>query len=259
MVAGDATAAGSLLTPGAEMRDLRPIVGMSVKGTDLGPAMQAFLELGVTSMDWDVIATRGERLELGRMVMHGGAAANESLMAPGVDADGRIDLYVVHEVDQIDEAIADLDRRFLLGEGQRSEAWRSFIASVGHIDARDLDALTDMIREDFVGVDHRPLGYGEVDRAAFVATYPPMFERAPAARWRLVRDLLVTDRVAVGEMRVTGEQGGGGGGGGAFDVHMVSVLQTCEGMAVRLELFPGDALAAALDRARELLAEEGSI
>ncbi len=73
-------------------------------------------------MTSDVLAIRGERLVLARIAFSGRdqrpeAFHTEILRIAEIDADERIAAYVAFDLEDFDAAIAELDARYLAGEG----------------------------------------------------------------------------------------------------------------------------------------------
>ena len=254
-LAGDWDAMLGAMAPDVVFADLRPLLGgVSLSGHEGAKAFAgSVVASGVRSHTTTTVAMRGDRLALLRNLYEGERGSVEVLTVIVTDGGGHISEVGIYDPSQLDGAFTRLDELFLAGEGADREAWRLFVAALDYMNSRDLDGLRDMTREDFVAVDHRPLGWGEVDRMDFIAMYPPMFERAPDVRWRLVTDKLVTRQVAVGEMEVAGGHGVGDAGG--FELRMLGVLRTLDGQGAGLELYPVEDEAAALARAHDILAE----
>ena len=154
VLGGDLPGSLAMLSPDAEMRDHRPVIGgVSHTGDELAHGIAVFQEIGVHAMDWHPIANRGERLELGHMAMHGDGVTSDSLMAAEVDDAGLIVGWDIWDMDQLDEAYAKLDERFLAGE---DTVWRVVRAMHEALNAHDVGALAEVVSEQAVGVDHPP-------------------------------------------------------------------------------------------------------
>jgi ketosteroid isomerase-like protein len=91
----------------------------------------AMMELGITSIDIKVLATRGNRLALNRVTFAGpGGPADFHAVALQVlelDADGLQCANVFFDEAALDAAYAELDERFASGEGAAYPVWRVLI------------------------------------------------------------------------------------------------------------------------------------
>src|SRR6202044_1518948 len=92
---------------------------------------QATVDVGFTMTMSGTLATRGERLALLRVRVSGrdaGTIQNEALNIVEIDAEDRIAGNVVFELDDFDAAIAELDARYIAGEGAAHAGTWSLIA-----------------------------------------------------------------------------------------------------------------------------------
>jgi class 3 adenylate cyclase len=118
--------------------------------------MGAVADVGVKNIEFSVIATRGDRLFLGRSRASGDrrleAFGSEMLIIEEVDADNRYTAGVAYDLDDIDSAFKELDARYLVGEAAAHAHTWSVIAGafVAH-NRRELAAA----KPDVVSVDHR--------------------------------------------------------------------------------------------------------
>ena len=117
--------------------------------------MQAMAEIGCTNITSTAVAIRGERLVLAR---HSFTAPNW----PGLDtetidvvesgADGRIVAEIAFDPDDIAAAIAELDARFLAGEGApHAHTWSIITQNYAAVQRHEIPAWT----TDAVNIDHR--------------------------------------------------------------------------------------------------------
>jgi hypothetical protein len=104
--------------------DRRRIVGAGIRhGRDAEIAgMNATAEVGTKNITGAVLATRGENLALSRVCFSGHDQASATFLAEvlGVvetNADNMIEAVVVFDLDDFDGAFAELDARYLAGEG----------------------------------------------------------------------------------------------------------------------------------------------
>ena len=110
---------------------------------------------------------RGERLALTRLVVgtadvSPGAPHDELLQLYGIDEEGRIALQVLFDIEDMDAALAELDAQHARFEEERPQARRLENAATGvyerlhaYFAARDWDAITEILNEDYYGEDRR--------------------------------------------------------------------------------------------------------
>ena len=114
-------------------------------------------DLGVTSATSDVIATRGERLvlirsRLSRSNEEPGAFYVDLLWLVEIDTNHRAAAWVTFDLDDFDAAIAELDARYLAGEGAaHAGTWSLIAGAFVALNRRELPATT----PDPVSIDHR--------------------------------------------------------------------------------------------------------
>ncbi len=157
--ARDWDAMAQILTADNSMDDRRRVVNAGVrKGrADNIANMRAVAEVGVQNVASDVIATRGERLVLGRVRVSGRDQRPEpfetvDLHITEIDEDERIVGGVVFDLDDFDAAIAELDARYLAGEAAaHAHTWSALTGAFAAINRRELPERT----PDWVNVDHR--------------------------------------------------------------------------------------------------------
>lgn len=154
--------------------DRRRVVGAGVQlGRDVDiDNMRAWADVGIASMTSHVIATRGDRLFLGRTRFFGPEQGpdtfhSEVLGLVEIDTENRVVARVVFEADELDAAIAELDARYLAGEAStHSHTWTLVTEAFVALNQRKIPATT----SDWVNIDHRrlvPIGTG--DLAAYLS------------------------------------------------------------------------------------------
>ncbi len=142
--------------------DRRPLVSFGVlNGRDAQMAnMRAVAELLSTDVTSTVIATRAARLALLRLgfsVRGQGPDAFqiEVLGVVGIDTENRIAAFVVFDTNDFEGATAELDARYLAGEGAvHSHTWSVISQAYAALNRRALPATT----PDWTSVDHRHFG-----------------------------------------------------------------------------------------------------
>ena len=142
--------------------DRRPLVSFGVlHGRDAQMAnMRAVAELLSTEVTSTVIATRAARLALVRLgfsVRGQGPDAFqiEVLGVVGIDTEDRIAAFVVFDTNDLEGATAELEARYLAGEGAvYSHTWSVISQAYAALNRRALPATT----RDWTSVDHRHFG-----------------------------------------------------------------------------------------------------
>src|SRR5262249_12705701 len=145
------------------------------------------------------LAVRGEQLALSRVEVRA-ADGREIVFLQVHEWDGSKLAYAAHyDEDDLVDAEAELDERYVAGEGaEHREAVRAFTRSVGCLQAQDLDGLGECLSSDFVGVDHRELGWGTRDAEEFIALLESFRDLRHAYVSQAVQ---FTDRTALGTVR----------------------------------------------------------
>ena len=145
------------------MDDRRRVVNGGVRhGRDAQiEDLQTSAGIGITYMTFDVIATRGDRLMLGR-----GDAGNDErpgalefdvLQVVEIDTDELMTRVVMFDSDDIDAAFAELDARYLAGEAAaHAHTWSVITQAFAAIQS---SANCPATTQDSVTVDHRRRGH----------------------------------------------------------------------------------------------------
>ena len=140
------------------MDDRRRVVNGGVRnGRDAEVEdLQAFADIGINYLTFEVIATRGERLMLGRgdggNGEQAGAVEFDVLQVVEIDADESMTRVVMFDPDDIDAAIAELDARYVAGEAAaHGHTWSLITQAFAGFNRGELPAST----QDSVTVDHR--------------------------------------------------------------------------------------------------------
>ena len=139
--------------------DRRPVVGGGIRhGRDaLIKDLRAVADVGVTNATSDAVATRGRRLAVTRARFSRSHEQPEAfhvdfLQLVAIDADERIAAVAAFDLDDFDDAIAELDARYLAGEAAAyAHTWSVITGAFAALNQRELPATT----PDWVNVDHR--------------------------------------------------------------------------------------------------------
>ncbi len=112
--------------------------------------------LGATHILMDVVAVRGDRLVLSHLSHYGDegpeAFCIDVLSVVEIGLDGRCIAYVGFDPEDFDAAVAELDARYLAGEGAAyARTWSTLVRCLASINRRELPQTT----PDWVNVDHR--------------------------------------------------------------------------------------------------------
>ena len=134
-------------------------------------AARAWYDVGFDELILEPLAVRGESLMLSR----GGYRATDGrevmfLVVYELDADGLIARGTHFDEDELDAALAELDERYLAGEG--AVHLDLLAAGAAFMDATrrdDFGAMRELMSPGFVWVDHGLLGMGAGDCEEFIA------------------------------------------------------------------------------------------
>ncbi|WKG04227.1 BTAD domain-containing putative transcriptional regulator [Mycolicibacterium sp. HK-90] len=114
-------------------------------------------EIGLTQITPTAIATRGEHLTLRRIRYSGGAQSDDTFLIDlvqivEIDADEHIHALVLFDPDDLDDALTELDARYLAGEGAPYvHTWSVVISGYAAFNRQELPPTT----PDWVNIDHR--------------------------------------------------------------------------------------------------------
>ncbi|WP_104183299.1 BTAD domain-containing putative transcriptional regulator [Mycobacterium avium] len=156
-----------LYSPKAFIESRRKVVGFKPMASgDWVPAQRPLVETGAMRVNQVVLAVRGERLALSRVWVGSadvspGAPYDEFLVLYGIDQEGRFDVQVWFDVEDMDAAMAELDAAYARLEGVdrrpplENGATRAYERLHAYFKARDWDAITDLLTDDYCGDDGR--------------------------------------------------------------------------------------------------------
>ena len=165
-------------------------------------------EQGLSFVEPEVIAVRGERLALTRMVARTPAGDESARLSVNeLDTYGRLAYSALFDDADLPAAMAELDRCYYVGEGAPYQrVLRACARFAAASDRDDFETLRDGFSPDFVSVDHQLLGSGEGDRDYFTE-----FSRTRTAEGSLVNRVMYVNEHAlltVHHSRMTSDQGG---------------------------------------------------
>nr|WP_231988704.1 BTAD domain-containing putative transcriptional regulator [Mycobacterium sp. 1274761.0] len=151
---------GDTLAEDICLDDRRKVIGSGIRrGRELNVAdLRVVADLGARSISQVVLATRGERLVLGRVhfVINGQDIYENfhthALRVFEIDDDNRIAAVAMFDPDDVDAALTELDARFLAGEAAPyARTWEVITDTYAAVSRRELPLTT----KDFTNVDHR--------------------------------------------------------------------------------------------------------
>ncbi|WP_197746535.1 BTAD domain-containing putative transcriptional regulator [Mycobacterium cookii] len=136
-----------LFAPGASIESRRKVVGLTMPSDAARLGVRRELEAGTARIHHVMVAARGERLALSRLITSSadvdpGAPYDELLQLYAIDDDGRVALQIWFDVEDIDAAIAELDALHARFEGERPPA-RRFENAASRADERVNELFAD--------------------------------------------------------------------------------------------------------------------
>lgn len=156
-----------LFAPNVSIENRRKIVGVPLSSDAARREMRRDLERGATRIDYVMIAARGERLALSQLITSfvdesPGAPQDELLQLYAIDDNGQVVRQVWFDVEDMDAALAELDAAYALLEAEQPRARRPKNAATRvyerlhtHFAARDWDAISELLTDDYYGDDRR--------------------------------------------------------------------------------------------------------
>jgi ketosteroid isomerase-like protein len=152
---------------------------------------------------------------------------------------------VPFDPDDLDAAFAELDARDAAGVGGPFvDGWRLTTAVCAAYNTRDWAAFGAAFTDDFVFVDHQPVGLGTLDREELVTTFRGLIELAPDISARVVAIVRLAATGIACVLRLTGTNETGG----PIELERLLVGLIRAGRYARAEFFAIGDFAAACDR-----------
>jgi hypothetical protein len=180
---GDWVGAEAMVSDDLVFEDRRPGLRSSTDAAGYLAMMRTLVELRYTGLVWTCMATRGERLALCRVVSSvAGPERTEtvSLLLSEIDADGRAVRKIAFAEADLVAAFAELDERYLAGEGAPfGSVVRTRLAVPAAFNRRDWQALAALHAPGLVVLDHQARIPRYVDRDGFIQDLIAMFEVEP--------------------------------------------------------------------------------
>ncbi|HEY2388778.1 MAG TPA: nuclear transport factor 2 family protein [Candidatus Binatia bacterium] len=248
------------LPPEFRYVDRRPMAHLELDRGGYVEFIRQLGDMGSVRFDGEILATRGNRLALGRArveVAGGDVGPSEVAFLDVVETDERGEpvARIRFDPDALGAAYAELDARYAAGEGARHAAFAAALRWKRAFAARDWDALAAVCAPDVVRTDHRPLGFGQSEdigteasgAARVVQLMRSLVELAPDAHMH-VDHLRTSDRGALAQMAWRGAREGG-----AFEIPGIVVHEVDEsGRIRRFDVYALDRSGDALARFEEI-------
>jgi len=153
--------------------DHRSIVGGGVLDAATTTAMAESMVALAGRVRTEPIVTRGDLLALSRgITVYGSAAESAYLMGSEVDASARQARIDVFDEDALDEAMAELNRRWLDSLSPTEQETVGVAARWAQASRApwDLEAFDELLEEEFEAHDGSRLGAGRLDREQFLSS-----------------------------------------------------------------------------------------
>jgi len=213
----------AVFAPGFRLLDRRKLVRVELDLAGHLETVRMMREMPSSRFTWELLATRGDRLALERMLFEGagrnvGPSEVELLQVLDVDDHGNVAVVVALDPDDVDAAYAELDERYAKGEAAPYAGdWRASLRFFRALAARDWEQLAATMAPDFVVEDHRPLGLlASLSRDEYVKSVRALLDLRPDATFRLEYVLAFEDRRALMVGRWAGSEREG-----TFDIPVV--------------------------------------
>ncbi len=252
---GDLVAYELLMADGYTWFDKRPGVtgGDVLTKAEAVENFRVMWELGATAIGWTALAIRGERLALFKVEVlseRDELWRVELLDVAEIDEEGRFVSDTVFEVSDLDAAFAELNERYIAGEGAAFDIVE-LMRGEQYLAARDWDRFKEFFTADLVVIDHRPASLGEmrgvdalIDSQKGLIALVPDFSLHTTSTVRMANEAAVLNLSTRGTSR----------DGGAVDLSFIIVAAMSGGRCSRIEYFPPEASAAAVARFEQIRA-----
>ncbi len=252
----DEASSRSLYAESYTFFDRRRALGFGAEGADAIDVAVGGLgwhDIEISRVRYETIATRGDSLALHRVVVLSADDFDvEFLTFNSVDDEGRLTAGVVFDPDDLDSAFAELEERYLAGEGAPfADVWRPIFTLMDRYNNRDWEAFRSLLDDDVVFTDHRPASFGALTVEKWLESIHVQVDLAPNMRFRMPSVPYLGPRFVVWEALIRGSTRHGGD----VELAFINLAEVRRGRIIRYEWFPLPALKAALARARELSAE----
>ncbi len=253
---GDLAGYGALWSEDVVNEERRPLLRSVTSGRQaMMDSLLHVKDLAAMRLESEVIATRGDRLEL-RLVRYlgkdveGGTFDVPVLQVHEMNEQGLVCRAVCFEPEDTTAAFDELDGRYgsILPAGQ-AEYYRTMLNLREIYNDHDWERWAALFHPDVSVVDHRPVGWGSFrgfDR--LMSLMRGLVDLIPDAKVTVPSIERLTDSVLLNPARVSGTDTNGN----TVELTYHLLFASKNGMIERYELFPVDEREAALARAGEL-------
>ena len=207
----DENAIAAVAAPDIVVEDRRPAIQTRVEGRAAHVAdMMLILRRAGVDIRCESLATRGERLALGRLTYIGRRNRVEMLNVAEIDETAQhLVRAVIFEPEQEDAAYAELDRRAIELRGDLGAGIAVVSSWAAAYRTGDIERLRDCFVPDAVIVDHRPARFGAATVSEFVDLASELFTLTESTALRIIEVAVATPGAIVFRMRTTGQASGG--------------------------------------------------
>lgn len=239
-------------SPDLVLADRRAGMGLTVSGADAFANLRLISE-STQLLEVAPLAIRGDLLSLHAMRFGAGSDSGrhewEMLHLLEVDRDGRAVFEASYDLDQLDAAFDELDDRYVASLPlETADVWSVGLRFANAYNGRAWADLWATISPDFICLDERPSGAGQLDKAGFQRFVQGLLDVAPDARLEAIEVPAVTASgfVAVSMIEGAGELVG------ASELFRIQVAVVRDGQITHLEYWPAEEVDAAVTRLRTL-------
>jgi hypothetical protein len=206
----------TLFAPGFRGIDRRRMLRTELDRDEWLVSYRAIVEMTSPQSTREVLATRGDRLMLGRYRWQGtdgivGPSEIEYLMIIEVDGRGDHVAVVMFDPDAVDAAYTELDERYATGEAApHARTWEAWLDIVRAIAARNWTRLAAVFAPGFVLEDHRPVAlFGSWSRDEYVASARALADLRPDVRFRVDHAVALDDGLSLNVAGWVGDEADG--------------------------------------------------
>ena len=169
LLAGDIEGLDHLTASGFVHDDRRTLMHTLATASDAHAGVVRLLTEATSEIRADTLATRGELLALVRVRFEIDGFEIDFLAVEALDEQHRQARTVLFDVDELGPAFDELNRQFIEGEGAASVAFLlGWVTMTSALNRGDTDAFTAAVPEQIRIIDHRPMGWPEMDHDQFI-------------------------------------------------------------------------------------------
>nr|WP_241519449.1 BTAD domain-containing putative transcriptional regulator [Mycobacterium paraense] len=209
-----------LFAPDISIDSRRKVVGLTLSSEAVLREMRRELELGTVRINHVMVAARGDRLALSRLMTSSpdggiGAPQDELLQLYAINDEGRVAWQVWFDVEDLDAALAELDARYAAGEAPAEELDNACVRAgermIAALDRRALDEIEHLYSPHALIESRRKIvGFTQTDLPSdFARANRPIFEAGLRVNQAVIA--VRGGRLALSRMRVQSADASPGG------------------------------------------------